>query len=570
MSINIYPTEKRQRPHTTVTVNGDGIGSSATSSQKALVLMGSAKGGTPNTVYQVSSYTQAKNIFRGGELLDAIEMAWNPSDEVQGAGMIYAIRVDTAVQASITRAPLVIKSVLYGRDANNITVALEDNAITSTKRLRVVDTYTNTTETFDNLGGIFHVKYTGEDAVALATIKDKVLTIKSGADAETATTRMTYNLASPTYDSVYKIISDISSHEGFEASFVPFGDKDIPSVELDEVTDLDIKTGEDGGLFTGLVGDIILQTSTSALITVARDESPATTKVENFAPVALEGGSDGDVPTSWAETLAILGSDDAPLSYYIVPVTDRANVHAEVATFVKEQNTIGYPMRAFVGGAKGETYAQIINRKNKLFQDRVALVGFEASVRMGDGRVVVQPPYMMASMIAGVASGGGVGEPITYKGLRIVGLESTWTSDQLDQLHINGVIGAEKIRTLAGGATFRLVSDPTTYNVVTDPVRATVSLGEESDFLAVELREMLDRKFKGRRTSLSNPQVIKSAVYTFLLQKKNANEIVDFDGDNISVAIVGNRAEISAPVIPAVGLDYINATLIYVDESRTA
>lgn len=226
-------------------------------------------------------------------------------------------------------------------------------------------------------------------------------------------------------------------------------------------------------------------------------------------------------------------------------------------------------MRAFVGGDAGETFTQLVTRKNKIYQARVGLVGFDAEIRMGDGRVISQPAYMLASMLAGIASGQPIGEPITYKALRIVSIASGWTSDQLDQLHINGIISAEKVRTLSGGSTFRVVSDTSTYNVTTDPVRSTISLGEESDFLAVELREMLDRKFKGRRTSVANPQVIQTAVYTFLLQKKNAKEIVDFDADNISVALLGNRAEISAPVIPAIGLDYINATLIYVNDTQT-
>lgn len=570
MSINIYPTEKRQRPHTTVTIDGDSIGSSASTSQKALVLMGSAKGGQPNEVYRVTSYTQAKSIFRGGELLDAIEMAWNPSDEVEGAGTIFAIRVDSAVQAKIEKDPLVISSVLYGKDANNITVSLEDNTLTNTKRLRVNDLNTNTSEVFDNLGAIFHIKYTGEDAVAQATIEDGRLTISTGATAEALAVKLSYNLKSTAFGTISKIISDVAIHEGFESSFVPFGDKDINSEDLDTVTALDIKTAEDGGLFTGLLGDIILQTSTSSLISVTRKEDAVGTTVDNFTTVALEGGTDGDVPTSWATPLQKLATDDAPLSYYIVPLTAKSNVHAEVSTFLKEQNTIGYPMRSFVGGDLNETFTQLVTRKNKLYQARVGLVGFDAEVRMGDGRVVAQPAYMMASMLAGIASGQEIGEPITYKALRIVSILSGWTSDQLDQLHINGIIGAEKVRTLAGGSTFRVVSDTTTYNVTTDPVRSTISLGEESDFLAVELREMLDRKFKGRRTSTANPQVIQSAIYTFLLQKKNAKEIVDFDADNISVAILGNRAEISAPVIPAFGLDYMNATLIYVNDTQTA
>lgn len=567
MAINKYPTERRQRPHTVVTVDSSGIGSSSANTDKAIVILGSAKGGQPNVPYQLTSYPQAKDIFRSGTLLDGIELAWNASDAGIGAGTIYAVRVDEASQATLDQDPVIFTSLLYGADANQLTLSLEDNALTATKRLRIVDGVTNTSEVFDNLGSIFYLKYTGDSAVAQATIANKTLSIKVGATADALTEVVSYKLDSTAFGKVSKIIADLSLHEGFEASFLPFGDKDIDSVELDEVADLDIKTPEKGGVFTGLVGDIINQTRYSNFVSASR-KLDSVKELENFVSKPLTGGTDGTVPASWSKALNAIANDDVNLAYYVVPLSSQPNIHSEVATFVKEQTNQGFPLRAFVGGDKGENLTQIFTRKNRIYSDRVGLIGFSAEVRMGDGRIVEQPPYMVASMVAGLASGLGVGEPITNKPLTVISTPNALSNDQLDQLHLNGVIGISKMRSRSTGSSFRITSDVTTYTGSADPVRTTVSLGEESDFLAVGLRERLDEEVLGASTGVITASILRPIIYTYFLEKQNRQEIVGFDGGNISVAIMGNSVRISVPVIPSRGIDYIDARIIYTNDSQ--
>lgn len=555
MALIVYPNNKTSRPHTTVTIDDSKIGSTSAPSDKALVVFGSANGGKPGVLYSLSSYSQARSIFQGGELLDFIEMAWDPSSTNNGAGTIYAMRVEEATQAKLTRGPFDFVSNLYGAGANNIRVSLEDNKLTKSKRLSFKQG--NTGEVYDHLGNIFNLQYTGVEGGATVTIADKEMVIKAG-PSEATVEVMRYPLKEGGgYETISQIIADINAHEGFTASYIGYGDKNIKSKYLDEVSDIDIKTAY---VVKSLVGDILRQTEFSAIIDVQLNDTEEA--LVNFPETALIGGSNGVVPTSWADRFQLLALDDSPRAYYVVALTPEASIHSELGSFVNEQTEAGFPLRAIVGGAKGETYAQTVARQESLNNPRVALVGFDAEVRMGDGRTVVQPAYMATAFIAGLASGLPIAEPVTFKDIKVASLTRKLTSDQLDSLTSAGVICAEKARYNTG-STFRLVSNVTTANTPDNPVRSEMALGEETDFLGMELTELFDKKFIGTKTLVSSASAIKMEIQAFLLTKKNAGEIQDYDANNISVVIFEDRADITFVVMPARGLNHISVGIVY-------
>lgn len=610
MAFYAYPNEQLERPHTQVIVGDSQIGSTSSDSQKAVVVMGSANGGKPGVLYAVTSFPQAKNIFRGGEILDFIEAAWNPSESVQGAGTIYAMRVENATQGSLEKGAVSFKSALYGKDANKVSLKLEDNELTKTRRLTIISASDNVREVYDNLGPIFNVTYKGTEPSALATITDKTLTIKVGV-ASSEITVMEYTLSGSTFDKVSSIITDINAHADFSASFIPYGSKNIDSAYLDPIIGGDLKA--DGGFTaTGLVGDLILNTAYSQLISVgvanvtiphdllSGSETPlpeiGTTKLknldldlevsgqtadsvtltqvkqvkqadqvltlENFATTNLVGGSNGFVPNTWAPFFHILGNDDAPRAYYVVTLTPNQAIHAELSAFVNEQSNSGYAMRGIVGGSLGESLAQTMARQTSLYNPRMVLVGFDAELTMTDGRSQAFPAYMATALVAGLASGQPVAEPITYKQLRITKLLRDYDSNQLNQLHVSGVIGAEKVRNI-GSTSFRIVSDVTTYNNPDVPVKSELSLGEETDFLGMQLRERLDNLYIGTKVQATSADRMKMSVASFLLEKVNDATIEGYTTDDISVVIIGDKAEISFVVNPSRGLNRINASIIY-------
>ena len=190
MAVEVFPKRKVTRPHTEISVDTSGIGGASADSDKVLMLIGSAKGGAPNTVYKIRNYQEAKRTFRSGELLDAIELAWNPGD-LGGAGDILAMRVEDAEQGKLEKEALTFESKIYGNDANDIQIALEDNDLTHTKRLTIAFSKDNYRQVFDNLGKIFSIQYIGEKAQASFTLtknentnKTESLVLKNGDSAD--------------------------------------------------------------------------------------------------------------------------------------------------------------------------------------------------------------------------------------------------------------------------------------------------------------------------------------------------------------------------------------------------
>ena len=124
MAINQFPRRPIERPHTNILTDTSAITGASSGSDKLVMLVGSAKGGQPNTVYRVRNYIQAKQIFREGDLVDAMELAWNPSGESPGAGDILAMRIEDASNATLEQGNVTFESRLFGEQANEIRVNL--------------------------------------------------------------------------------------------------------------------------------------------------------------------------------------------------------------------------------------------------------------------------------------------------------------------------------------------------------------------------------------------------------------------------------------------------------------
>lgn len=557
MAVEQYPKKPIARPHTKITVDTSGIGGSSSGSDKQLMLIGSAKGGKPGAVYRVRNYPEAKSIFREGDLLDAMELAWNPSPDQLGAGDILALRVDSAQEATLTKGGLKVTSKLYGREANDIQVALEENSLTQTKRLIVDFTKDHIHQVYDNLGKIFKVAYTGEQGTATLTVeKDtdtelaKKMVIKAGEDVVKE-----YDLTSGIYAEVNAIINDINNLPDFEASFFPFGDKNVESRYLDIQADVDLKAKEPSYI-TALGGDIIKQVKYDQYISVEIDRKG---KLEPFESTKLTGGTDGTVPESWADKYEKLANEGG---YYLVPLTDKQAIHSEAVAFATDRSDNGEPMRVICGGGYDESIEELFKRSATLQNPRALLVGFSGTRIMDDGRIMKLPSYMLASQVAGLASGLEIGASITFKNILINELSTIFKGPQLDQLNLNGVVMAEFVRNRSI-TSFRITDDVTTFNDRTDPVKNEMAVGEANDFLVSELKIALDNRFIGTKVIETSASLIKNFVQSFLDDKKRKQEIQGYTPEDVQVILDGDTALISLTVFPIRSLKKIDVKLIY-------
>lgn len=569
MAVDAYPKKPVSRPHTQISVDTSGIGGSSSSSDKILMLIGSATGGAPNTVYRVRNYQQAKTVFRSGELLDAIELAWNPSaDGTVSAGDILAMRIEDAKQATLVKGGLTATSALYGLDANDIQIALEDNSLTSTKRLKVAFTQDNVELIYDNLGKIFKIKYSGAQTSAKAVVtQDSVtkkatkLTLSTTDGSAKETVVKDYTLGTGVYSDVYSLISDINNLPDFTATFFPIGDKNIPTADLDAVAALDLK--KEDAYLSSLGGDIAKQTAYNGYVNFTIDASKPIT---NFSYTNLTGGTNGTVPESWASKISLFANEGG---YYLVPLTESESVHAEAVAFVKDRTDNGDPMRAVLGSGAKETVQQLISRATRLRNARGALVGISGTRAMDDGRELALKGYMFAAQLAGYACGLEIGEAITFKPLALTSLDTILTSDQLDQLNENGVISAEFVRNRTA-TMFRVVQDVTTYNDASEPVKNEMSVGEANDFLVSELKVALDTQFIGSKVVETSASIIKSFIQTFLDQKKRDSEIQGYPAEDVQVVLEGDKAYISFIVYPIRSLNDIEVKITYSQQTLTA
>jgi hypothetical protein len=561
----------RERPRTNITLDASSLGSANTLSEKPLVLLGSANGGEPGVAHAITNFAQARDIFRGGELLDAIEMAWSPSPTSAGAGKIFALRTDQATQGSLEQDGLTIKSKLYGADANAIQVEYSDNTITNSKRFSVYFTKERYEKTYDNIGNIFTVQYKGTEAAATVAVEVNAetklatnLVLSAGADAESLTPVRTYELGVGVYEDVHVLVNDINNLPDFEAQMVILGgNKNIETQYLDALTAADIKAKATTVQAVG--ADLEAQLVNDTYIEVSVDRTKA--MPTSIALANLTGAKTEPAPASWASFLSKIADLGA---YYIVPLTSDEAIHGELSQFLRDESSNGSHLRSIVGGGFEESIEQLRARQMNLRNARVAVVGDSGVRRMSDGRVYHFPGYMYAALVAGLASGLDIGEPLTYKKVSIESLDKKFTGDQLDQLYNAGVIMTEFVRTRTS-SHFRLTSDPTTYNVSTEPVQNRISLGEVSDFLTTDLREVLDEEFIGTRLRNTSASIMKNRIESFLDQQKNVGGlIVDYNPDDVQVVITGNTARISITVQPSQGLDFINVALTYEDNELVA
>ena len=143
-------------------------------------LIGEADAGQPCTaadpkVYEFTDPSAAIEVFKTGDLADAIDFVFNPSGDVRipgGAQKVICIKTNASTQSTATlplandssKNSITVQSVNYGVNTAGITVKVSQNASDDDKfDATVKDTVNGVTETFTSLGGnaLMNIKYQG-------------------------------------------------------------------------------------------------------------------------------------------------------------------------------------------------------------------------------------------------------------------------------------------------------------------------------------------------------------------------------------------------------------------------
>lgn len=568
----IFPKSHMSRPHVETNYNDDALSNQRGSSEKNIFLIGSATDGNPNEVYELNTLQAVKGIFGSGDLVDAAEVVWNPTNSgIQRGGTIYAMRAEDAKPSTLDKGKFQFKSKVYGDNANQIFLTYDKDAISGAPRLNVNYPVKNYNVTYTGIGNVFDIAYTGKESFAQVSVEatddskeaGKVV-VRVGKDKDNLTDLVSYDLTLNSYEKLYQVIDGLQSLPGFSvranssSTSIDSRYLDIQTVDLPSQASV-ISSTAPGGFdvtvkesqleyqhVTSVAGDLSAKIRNDQFLAVSIDTQAD--YPDEFSQTPMSGGETGSVPVSWADKFKnILGSN----VYYVVPLTSKENIHAELKEFINEQNIFGYNYRGFVGGGFDESDNDAISRRIALNSDRIALVANSGHYTSLNGTKRHIPGYIMAAYLAGVASSLAIGKSITNKYLDLVDLDQNFAGETLDRLDANGVIAIEHVvnRNATGG--HKIVEGITTSNSTNEPVKSLISLGELTDFLFDDLRLYLDENYIGANVTISSADLIKSNVVTFLQREVEAGLIVTFNERDVSVDIDGQNAYIVFAVDPS-------------------
>ncbi len=160
-SVKIAGSRVTYVPGVYTTVDASSLNATSPQASGIVAIIGSAVGGKPYTAIQsrrdvpaFSNISQLANNY-GGDLLEAANLCFSPSDDTGGAQTVVALKANPATQAKLqlngqTAASVIFTAQEWGGGGNGISV---DVSLGSQKGVALTISKGNLTETADNLAG---------------------------------------------------------------------------------------------------------------------------------------------------------------------------------------------------------------------------------------------------------------------------------------------------------------------------------------------------------------------------------------------------------------------------------
>jgi len=532
-----------------------------------LALIGRAAGGQPATALTFGSVSQAKAVLRDGDLLRAIERAFDASPQSPGPAMITAIRVNQATQASLVLKDdlaadsINLLSTNYGLLDNQIKVKVE---AASNSGLKLTTQFGSAYYSADNVArNAFSVRYTGSSTGTMSISNYAVTLVLSG-----VTTEIDLN----SYATVQSLVDRINAMGMISASVLD-GSGEKPSLNgLDGTTERDIKS-EIFIATANLQAAIDWFNSAGEGFVTATRPATATKVPVALAFTYLAGGSDGVVTnTEWGAAFTALQGVDAQ---WVVPLSGDASIHAMADSHASFMSNVSrMERRAICGTPSGTTDAAAILAAKNLNSDRTSLTHLGIYDFDANGKLVLFEPCIAAAMIAGAFAGLNPGTPLTNKSLKIRGLERKLRNpSDTDALIIGGVLCLEDTRT-----GYKVVQSISTWLTNTLYTKREVSVGVALDFVMRNVRNSLDelRGNKNNPITMSLAVERTESVLRELARPEPAGPGV-LAGDeanpaykNISASVVADQLQVEFSCSPVLPCNYIMVTAYASPYSGTA
>ena len=293
----------------TISTKGDNEGA------KVIAFVGECTGGEPGAVQFFSNPITAKNTLKSGDLLKACEKAWNPVSKTKygvslgGANVIACIRSNEATKSTLNitkdgadKPQLVFSSKDFGGDTH-YQLKMQDGSLTGTKKVVIYDQVNNSYETFDDVGNMFTINYTGDQPYAELNVyldgnKSMYLQTRIGQDADTAQEDINVQLDTRTFKNIRALILHLQSFENYVVSSLnPYNTK-LAVTDLDFVTKAEIKFAEGTQAYrlTAVYSDLKSKLENGSQLVELSEFDKSQGEIANFDYTSLTGGDEGKSP----------------------------------------------------------------------------------------------------------------------------------------------------------------------------------------------------------------------------------------------------------------------------------
>jgi hypothetical protein len=546
-------------------------------------LIGEADQGQPRTVQSFLTPADVKKFYVSGDLVDAADMAANPSNDPRvptGAQQIVCYKVNNSAQSTVTTAPFTWLSKQYGVLTNNIQVAIAISAPGFVVTITNLDAFGNLiTEVSPILGGTgkFSIQYTGTGAAA--TITTTATTLTTAVTAPGVADSLTLNFAD--YPTLAQLLQALAANGKYTVTSLVTNSNSFASNQIDLQSAVDIKaaplvvTAKNADISNWVNANSQQVTNTFTLATAAFVGPLLTTQL-------VSGTRGTSANADWAAgftalstvrinqmiPLASLDGTTAQGTFTIVSVLAALVAYAKQASSTAGQNEVqGW---AGINMIK----ANLIAQANLQNSEHLVLFGEKPQrVRTSDGAVVFFPEWATAVIAAGMRAGAPLGEPLTWKYANVLGVssDSSWSeqsNSDVVSMELNGVTVLNTVR----GRGFRFDKVITTYTKSNNDAYTEETIVQIWKLVAFNLRSALQDAFVGRGGTVQRVSTTPAVIANVLQPLKDAGAITDsiVNGQrlnawrNVVWNLSGDTLTITVVVTPTPGINYVLTTIVLV------
>lgn len=424
----------------------------------------------------------------------------------------------------VTKTAFKVQSKDWGADANKIYHKLLDGTAPKTKKFVIFDSKADSYETYDNVGAMFYLRYTGGLSYAdVSIIHDETgksirLQTHVGNSKEDAILDIDVELDRSVYRTVKAFATYLSGYENYEVSVFPSYNPELTVNDMDHMEQVSLISDESIPI-TGILPDLQKSVAFQSQLCEITDCNRSITEFQNYDFVALQGGSEGESPMSWASYFDKLSAYDIP---YIVPLTEDMSILAECLEHVEHMSgDMGRERRMVCGRGNGITLQTAINDAQRLASDRCQYV-YPGMYDTDDfGEVKLYPAYILAAQHAGRAAFLPDGEATTHDTYKIAAIEKELEPAEITQLLNAGVVTFEFLiaENNYSASSVRCVQDITTYTQSLDPLYVERAIGITADNLNKDIRKTLEHLLVGKRTTTATLTSARNHVISILKQR---------------------------------------------------